>query len=147
MSRGFSGSKRVIKGAFHLPRNSRNSGWDVNGTHVFRALQWKFSKNKWNFEKVALFSSWRFSSEKTCSIYEFSQLITSSRLFMATSVPPSPILVTRAQKNRTCVKWNTFFTRWNFSWKFPNVFGKWKTPKICRYKKTLTSLFILENRK
>ena len=25
----------VIRGVFHLPRNSGNSGWDVNGTHVF----------------------------------------------------------------------------------------------------------------
>ena len=30
---------------FHLPRNSGNSGWDVNEKHVFR-LQWKIPGNK-----------------------------------------------------------------------------------------------------
>ena len=38
-----------ILSAFHLPRNS---GWDVNGTHVFRALQWKVPGNKWDFENI-----------------------------------------------------------------------------------------------
>ena len=36
-------------GTFYLPRNS---GWDINGTHVFRALQWKIPRNKWDFENV-----------------------------------------------------------------------------------------------
>ena len=29
---------------------------------------------------------------------------------------------------RTWVKWNTFFTRWKFPPKFPEIFCKWKTP-------------------
>ena len=78
-----------IKGAFHLPRNSANSGWDVNGTHVFQAFQWKVPGNKKDFEKVVLFSRWKLSGGNACSIYEFSQGITSSRLFRAKSVPLS----------------------------------------------------------
>ena len=61
-----------IKGAFHLPRNSGNSVWDVNGTHVFKAFHWKVAGNKWNFEKVVLFCRWKLSGGNACSIYEFS---------------------------------------------------------------------------
>ena len=85
-----------IKGAFHFPRNSANSDWDVNGTHIFLAFQWKVAGNMWNFEKVVLISRWKLSGGNACSIYEFSQGITSSRLFRAKSVLPSWILVTRA---------------------------------------------------
>ena len=38
-------------GAFHLLRNSENSSWDVDGTHVFRAFHWKVPGNNWNFKK------------------------------------------------------------------------------------------------
>ena len=31
---------------------------------------------------------------------------------------------------RTGVKWNTFFTRWKFPPKFPEIFCKWKTPFV-----------------
>ena len=76
------GLLNVIWGALHLLRNTGNSGWDVNGTHVFRAFHWKVPGNNWNFKKVILFSRWKISGEKACSIYEFSQGITgSSRLF------------------------------------------------------------------
>ena len=78
-----------IKGAFHFPRNSANSGWDANGTHVFQAFQWKVARNKWNFEKIVLFSRWKLSGGNAWSIYEFSQAITSSRLCRAKSVPPT----------------------------------------------------------
>ena len=72
----------VIWGAFHLLRNSENPRWDVNGTQVFWAYHWKVPGNNWNFKKVVLFSRWKISGEKACSIYEFSQGITgSSRLF------------------------------------------------------------------
>ena len=84
------------KGRFHLPRNSGNSGWDVNGTHVFQAFHWKVPGNKKNFEKVVLFSRWKLSGGNACSIYEFSQGITTSRLFTAKSAPLSEIYVTRA---------------------------------------------------
>ena len=68
------------RGAFHL---SRNSGWDANRTHVFLAFHWKIPGNKWNFEKVALSSRRKLSGGNACSIDEFSQGITSSRLFTA----------------------------------------------------------------
>ena len=116
--------------AFHLPRNSGNSGWGVKGTHVFRAFHWKIPRNKWDFEKVVLFSRWKLSGGNACSIYEFSRGITSSRLFTAMSVSPFWILVTRAWKNGTCVKWNTFLTRWTFPGKFLKVFGKRKAPYV-----------------
>ena len=70
------GLLNVIWGALHLLRNTGNSGWDVNGTHVFRAFHWKVPGNNWNFKKVILFSRWKISDEKACSIYEFSQGIT-----------------------------------------------------------------------
>ena len=41
----------VIWGAFHLLRNSENSSWDVNGTHVFRAFLWKVPGNNGNWRK------------------------------------------------------------------------------------------------
>ena len=72
--------------AFHLPRSSGNSGWGVNGTHVFRAFHWKIPGNKRYFENVVLFSRWKLSGGNACYIYEFSRGITSSRLFTAISV-------------------------------------------------------------
>ena len=48
--------------------------------HTFH---WKIPGNKWNFEKVVLFSRWKFSGEKARSIYEFSREITTSGLFTA----------------------------------------------------------------
>ena len=51
-------------GAFHILRNSGNSGWDGNGTHVFQAFHWRVPGNNWNFKKVVLFSRWKISSEK-----------------------------------------------------------------------------------
>ena len=60
-------------------------------------------------------------------------------LFTAISVPPSWILVMRAKMSGTFVKWNTFFTRWTFPWKFLKVFGKWKVPIMS----TLTQSYTL----
>ena len=31
---------------YHLPNNSGNSSWKINGTHCFGILQWNFRK-KW----------------------------------------------------------------------------------------------------
>ena len=42
---------KQMKKTDHLPRNSENSGWYVNGTQVFRAFHWKVPGNKWNFWK------------------------------------------------------------------------------------------------
>ena len=32
-----------IGDVFHLPKNSGNSGWNVNGTRLFGSFHWKFS--------------------------------------------------------------------------------------------------------
>ena len=53
----------VIWGAIHLLRNSENSSWDVNGTHVFREFLWKVPGNNGNLKKVVLFSRWKISDE------------------------------------------------------------------------------------
>ena len=58
-------------GVFHLPRNSGNSGWDVNGTHVFGSLHWNISGINGTSEKVVLFSRWKLSDGNVCSIYNF----------------------------------------------------------------------------
>ena len=41
-----------VRGALHLPRNSRNYGWDKNGKHVFQAFQRKIPGN---VEKIVLY--------------------------------------------------------------------------------------------
>ena len=46
--------------------NSGNTRFPGRSTEQFPGL-------KWNFEKVVLFSRWKFSGEKACSIYEVSQ--------------------------------------------------------------------------
>ena len=58
-------------GVFHLPRNSGNSGWDVNGPHVFGSFHWKISGINGTSEKVVLFSHWKLSNGNVCSIYNF----------------------------------------------------------------------------
>ena len=55
--------KKDSKGVFHLPRNSGNSGWDVNGTHVFGSFHWKFSGINGTSEKVVLFPVGNFPME------------------------------------------------------------------------------------
>ena len=56
----------ALSSSFHLPRNFRNSGWDVNGTHVFWAFHWKILGNEWNFEKVNDLPHPRHSSQVSC---------------------------------------------------------------------------------
>ena len=61
----------VMQGVFHFPRNSGNSGWDVNATHVFGSFHWKISGINGTSEKVVLFSRWKLSDGNVCSIYNF----------------------------------------------------------------------------
>ena len=61
----------ITVGVFHLPRNSGNSGWNVNGTHVFGSYHWKISGINGTSEKVVLFSRWKLSDGNVCSIYNF----------------------------------------------------------------------------
>ena len=76
----------MTSGVFHLPRNSGNSGWDVNGTHVFGSFQWKISEINGTSEKVVLFSRWKLSDGKCVFHLRVSQVFTSSRSFTATSL-------------------------------------------------------------
>ena len=46
--------ERVSRGVFHLPRNSGNSGWDVNGTDLFGSFHWKISGINGTSEKVEM---------------------------------------------------------------------------------------------
>ena len=61
----------VTEGVFHLPRDSGNSGWVVNGTWFFGLFHWKISGKNGTFEKVVPFSRWKFSDGTPCSIYGF----------------------------------------------------------------------------
>ena len=68
-----------------------------SGSRVFRAFHWKIPGNRWDFEKVVLFSHWKLSDRNACSVYEF--YFSRNRQFQAIqtiSVPPSWILVTSA---------------------------------------------------
>jgi len=53
-----------IVSVFHLPKNSRNSGWDINGTWVFGSFHWKCSEINGIPEKVVPFSRWKLLSGK-----------------------------------------------------------------------------------
>ena len=72
-----------------FPFTKKYSSWDVNGTHIFHTFHLKIPSDKWDFEKVVPLSCWKLSGGNACSIYEFSQGITSSRLFIVTPVSPS----------------------------------------------------------
>ena len=58
-------------GVFHLPRDSGNSGWVVNGTRFSGLSHWKISGKSGTSEKVVPFSRWKFSDGTACSIYGF----------------------------------------------------------------------------
>ena len=69
-----SGLRQESKDVFHLPRlprDSGNSGWDVNGTWFFGLFHWKISGKSGTSEKVVPFSRWKFSDGNLCSIYGF----------------------------------------------------------------------------
>ena len=53
-----------IGGVFHLPKNSGNAGWDVNGTRLFGSFHWKFSRINGIHEKVVPFSRSKLSNVK-----------------------------------------------------------------------------------
>ena len=64
-----------------LSRSPKRRDKILVGMLMEHTFHWKIPGNKWNFEKVVLFSRWKLSGEKARSIYEFSQEITTSRLF------------------------------------------------------------------
>ena len=51
-------------GVFHLPRDSGNSGWVVNGTWFFGSFHWKISGKNGTSEKVVPFSRWKLPNGK-----------------------------------------------------------------------------------
>ena len=65
-------SAEYTLGVFHLPRDSGNSGGDVNGTHFFSTFHWKISGINRTSEKVVLFSRWKLSDGK-CVFTRFHQ--------------------------------------------------------------------------
>ena len=66
--------QEVILGVFHLPKNSGNSGWDVNGTRLFGSSHWKISGKNGTSEKVVLFSRWKLPNGNLCFIHRISRL-------------------------------------------------------------------------
>ena len=79
------GSLAKTMGVFHLPRNSGNSGWDVNGTHVFGSFHWKISGINGTSEKVVL-SVFPLETFRWKCVFHLQLLkgLTTSRLFTAT---------------------------------------------------------------
>ena len=64
----------MTMGVFHLPKNSGNSGRDVNGTQLFGWSHWKISGKSGTSEKVVLLSWWKLPNGNLCTIYRISRL-------------------------------------------------------------------------
>ena len=72
-------------GVFHLPRDSGNSGWVVNGTCFFGSFHWKISGKNGTSEKVVPFSRWKLFRWNCVFHLRVSQGLTSSRPFTTMS--------------------------------------------------------------
>jgi len=59
---------------FHLPKNSGNFGWDVNGTRLFGLFPWKFSGINGIPAKVVPFSWWKLPNGKIVFHLQISRL-------------------------------------------------------------------------
>jgi len=59
---------------FHLPKNSGNPGWDVNGTRLFGSFHLKFSRINGIPEKVVPFSRWKLPNGKFVFHLQISRL-------------------------------------------------------------------------
>ena len=77
----------MIRSVFHLPKNSGNCGWGVNGTRLFGSFHWNFSGINGIPEKVVPFSRWKRPSGNLCSIYIF---LVFSRSFERPGLPQLP---------------------------------------------------------
>ena len=118
-------------GAFHLLRNSENSSWDVDGTHVFRTFHWKVPGNNWIFKKGSP-SCFPFGNFRWKSMFHLRVFTRNHRPFQAIHSDICATIMNIGDKsitNGACVKWKTFFARWTFPWEFPKVFGNGKTPR------------------
>ena len=88
------------KSVCHLPKNSGNSGWGVNGTRLFGSFCCKFSGINGIPEKVAPFFWWKHPNRNLRSIYRFLVFITSSipfAVFKAARPPSAPARLPRMQ--------------------------------------------------
>ena len=62
------------KGAFHLVKNSENSGSGLNGKRFFGSLDWKIPRKSGTAQKVVPFSRLERPNGNLCSIYRISRL-------------------------------------------------------------------------
>ena len=71
----------VSLGAFHLVKNSENSGSGLNGKRFFGSPDWKIPRKSGTAQKVVSFSRLERPNGNLCSIYRISRLYTSSMPF------------------------------------------------------------------
>ena len=69
------------EGAFHLVKNSENSGLGINGKRFFGSPDWKIPRKSGTAQKVVPFSRLERPNGNLCSIYRISRLYTSSMPF------------------------------------------------------------------
>ena len=117
-------------GAFHLLRNSENSSWDVDGTHVFRTFHWKVPGNNCILKKGSP-SCFPFGNFRWKSMFHLRVFTRNHRQFQA--IHTGRYLCYhlefwwRTHKRMELVSNGT-----TFPWKPLKVFGKWKTPMDTR---------------
>ena len=64
----------VTMGAFHLVKNSENSGSGLNGKRFFGSPDWKIPRKSGTAQKVVPFSRLERPNGNLCSIYRISRL-------------------------------------------------------------------------
>ena len=64
----------IAMGAFHLVKNSENSGLGLNGKRFFGSPDWKIPRKSGTAQKVVPFSRLERPSGNLCSIYRISRL-------------------------------------------------------------------------
>ena len=69
------------RSAFHLVKNSENSGSGLNGKRFFGSPDWKIPRKSGTAQKVVPFSRLERPNGNLCSIYRISRLYTSSMPF------------------------------------------------------------------
>ena len=64
----------MTRGAFHLVKNSENSGSGLNGKRFFGSPDWKIPRKSGTAQKVVPFSRLERPNGNLCSIYRISSL-------------------------------------------------------------------------
>ena len=115
---------------FHLPKNSGNSGWDVNGTRFFGSFHWTFSGINGISKKVVPFSPWKLSNQNVFHL-QISRLYCFYHQFQTFRG------LLRGQASLGSLEWNLWQMERAFpkrifpiSEKFSENFWKWKTPSV-----------------